>query len=99
MLSRLGVLQCFAGLGTRAGTAMVSTWSKAVNKRNLVSQTVVQCNQVVVQVPGYRECQSVSLSMVDCRDESCAHSEQVNDLKEEVERLRCTRECEWEINW
>lgn len=76
-------------LVTQAGTATVAAWTKAGGRRSVVTQTVAPREQVGVQAPGCRECQSLSLAKV-----TCVCCKQVNDVlslvaevKEEVERL------------
>ena len=60
---------------------------------------------VAVQVSGCRECLSLSLLVKDGRDTTCMRCDQgddllsmVSELKEEVERLRTSREYEWETD-
>ena len=61
---------------------------------------------VAAQVPSCKECLSLLLPGEGGRDSTCVRCEQVNELlslvmelKEEVERLRAIRECEWETDW
>jgi len=86
--------------------AMVTTRGKALARRSVGDQAEAPRKNAGVQVTGYRECLSLALVPEDSRDSSCVRCEQVNDLlslvaelKEEVERLRSTRECEREIDW
>ena len=60
---------------------------------------------MAVQVSGCRECQSLLLPREDGKDATCVRCKQVDELlslvvelREEVERLRTIRECEWEID-
>jgi len=61
---------------------------------------------VAAQVPSCKDCLSLLLPGEGGRDSTCVRCEQVNELlslvmelKEEVERLRAIRECEWETDW
>jgi len=83
---------------------MVSTCLKAVTRWNVATQT--EHKQAPVQVCGCRECLSLPLVSEGSRQNTCVRCDQVHDLlslvqelKEEVERLRSIRECEREIDW
>jgi len=85
---------------------MVSTCPKAITRGKVATQTELPHKHTAVQVPGYRECLSLSLVPEGSRHNSYFWCDQVNDLlslvaelKEEVERLRSIRECEREIDW
>ena len=70
-----------------------------------MTQTDGLSRNVAVQVSGCRECLSLLLPGEGGRDSTCVRCEQVDELlslvvelKEEVERLRTIRVCEWEID-
>ena len=85
---------------------MVSTRQRACPKKTVATQREGLPRNVAVQVSGCRECQSLLLPREDGKDATCVRCEQVDELlslvvelREEVERLRSIRECEWEIDW
>ncbi|XP_074667595.1 uncharacterized protein LOC141917867 [Strix aluco] len=85
---------------------MVSTRVKTTTRKNMSTQTELPCKHAAVQVPGCRECLSLSVLSEGTSDNTCVRCDQLDDLlslvvelKEEVERLRSIRECEREIDW
>jgi len=85
---------------------MVSIWLKAVTRQNVVTHSELPHKQAAVQFSGYKECLSLSLVLEGSRQYVCVRCDRVDDLltlvaelKEEGERLRSIRECEWEIDW
>ena len=84
---------------------MVSTRQWACPKKTVATQTEGLPRNVAVQVSSCRECQSLLLPREDGKVATCVRCEQVDELlslvvelREEVERLRTIRECEWEID-
>ena len=85
---------------------MVSTWVKTTTRKNVVTQMELPRKHAAVQVPGCKECLSLSVLLEGSSDSTCVRCNQLDDLlslvvelKEEVERLRSIRECEREIDW
>ena len=85
---------------------MVSTRQRASTRKTVATQTEGLPRNVAMQVSGCRECQSLLLPREDRKDATCVRCKQVDELlslvvelREEVERLRSIRECEWEIDW
>ena len=85
---------------------MVSTRLKSTTSKNVATQTEQPRKHAAVQVPGCRECLSLSVLLEGRSDSACVRCDQLDDLlslvaelKEEVERLRSIRECEREIDW
>ena len=71
-----------------------------------MTQTDGLSRNVAVQVSCCRECLSLLLPGEGSRDSTCVRCEQVDELlslvvehKEQVQRLRTIRECEWETDW
>ena len=88
------------------GLNTVSARQQAYSKKTVVTQMEGLPRNVAVQVSGCRECLSLLLPGEGGRDSTCVRCEQVDELlslvvelKEEVERLRTIRECEWETDW
>ncbi|KAJ7407883.1 hypothetical protein WISP_124046 [Willisornis vidua] len=78
----------------------------AVNTRSVSTQTLPSKNDAATQASGCAECLSLALVPENGMGGTCVQCEQVNDLlclvaelKEEVERLGCTRESEKEVDW
>ena len=72
----------------------------------MATQTELPRKHAVVQILGCRECLSLSILSEGSSDNTCVRCDQLDDLlslveelKEEVERLRSIRECEREIDW
>ena len=85
---------------------MVSTRVKTTTRKNVATQMELPRKHAAVQVPGCRECLSLSILPEGSSDNTCVHCNQLDDLlslvaelREEVERLRSIRECEREIDW
>uniref|UniRef100_A0A8C8E8K1 SGNH hydrolase-type esterase domain-containing protein n=1 Tax=Otus sunia TaxID=257818 RepID=A0A8C8E8K1_9STRI len=85
---------------------MVSTRLRSTTSKNMATQTEQPRRHAAVQVPGCRECLSLSVLLESRSDSACVRCDQLDDLlslvaelKEEVERLRSIRECEREIDW
>ena len=79
---------------------------KAAARKNVETQTEVPKQDASVQVPGCSECQSLAFAALGEGDSTCVRCDQLNDLlslvvdlKEKVERLRSTKECERETDW
>ena len=84
---------------------MVSTQVKSTTRKNVVIQMELPRKHAAVQVPGCRECLSLSILPEGSSDSTCVCCDQLDDLlslvvelKEEVEILRSIRECEREID-
>ena len=79
----------------------VPRW-KATARKNVETQTEVLKQDGSVQVSGCSECQSLAFAVLGEGDSTCVRCNDLKslvvDLKEEVERLRSTKECEKEID-
>ncbi|KAJ7412505.1 hypothetical protein WISP_96256 [Willisornis vidua] len=78
----------------------------AVNPRSVSTQTLPSKEDTATQTSGCEECLSLPLVPENGMGGTCVRCEQVNDLlclvaelKEEVQRLKCIRESEKEIDW
>ena len=85
---------------------MVLTRKCASHAKTVATQTEGLLNNVAVQVSGCQECLSLLLLGEDGKDATCVRCEQLDELlnlvvklRQEVDRLRTIRECEWEIDW
>ena len=85
---------------------MVFTRQWAYSKKSVLTQMEGLPRNVAVQVSGCKECLSLLLPGEGGRDSTCVRCEQVDELlslvvehKEQVQRLRTIRECEWETDW
>ena len=74
---------------------MVSIWVKTTTRKNVETQMELPHKHAAVQVPGYRECLSLSVLPEGSSDSTRVCCDQLGDLlslvaelREEVERLR-----------
>lgn len=79
---------------------------KAFAWKDVETQTEVPLQHASAQVSVCSECQNLALAVQGDRDSACVSCNQLNDLlslltdlKNAAERLRCTGECEREIDW
>ena len=85
---------------------MVSTRVKTTTRKNVATQTELPRKHAAIQVLGCRECLRLSVLSDGTSDNTSVRCDQLDELlslvaelREEVERLRCIRECEREIDW
>ena len=67
---------------------MVSTWVKTTTRRNVATQTELPHKHATVQVPGCRECLSLSTLLEGSSDNTCVCCNQLGDLLSLVVELK-----------